>query len=522
MLARACLALDRDAEADQLCTESERLAGHALKASIAWRAARAQLLARSGAHDEARRVAEEAVAVAERTDLLVDHGDACLTLAIVSGAAGDQAGARAAAAQAVELYERKGAAALAEIARSVLGARVPVAPVVEEGPSSEPDNLCVRVLRHVENAVNREAWSEVEQAHAPIGSIESRRKIVGFERIDLPPSKMASGAANFIRDMRIGRSRRPILAVRGERLALTRTEVGTADDTPGAPRDEMLQLVGLDDEGRIALQIWFDVEDVDAAMAELDARHAGSELDTACVRLIHQLDAAYDRDAWDEVGQCIGAIVSVESRRKIVGVGRLDNSHSEWLNAAKHYRETLAQVRYRHTVVAARGERLALTSLEVGPTDQSPGAPRDALLQLYGLDEAGRLTLHMHFDIDDLDAAMAELDAQYARLENERPPTPLENECVRVGDRVLAAINSEDWDEFERLFAPEVFGRVAKRSSVSVRSDLVSTEWTRVNRRVLDEAGGVRAKQGVIAVRGERLALARVTLGSADETSGAP
>ena len=70
LLARACLALDRDAEADELCTESERLAGHALKASIAWRTVRAQLLARSGAHDEARRVAEEAVALAERTDAL--------------------------------------------------------------------------------------------------------------------------------------------------------------------------------------------------------------------------------------------------------------------------------------------------------------------------------------------------------------------------------------------------------------------------------------------------------------------
>ena len=94
LLARACLALDRDADADELCTESERLAGHALKASIAWRTVRAQLLARSGAHDEARRVAEEAVAVAERTDLLVDHGDACLALATVLNIAGDSGGAR--------------------------------------------------------------------------------------------------------------------------------------------------------------------------------------------------------------------------------------------------------------------------------------------------------------------------------------------------------------------------------------------------------------------------------------------
>ena len=39
----------------------------------------------------------------------------------------------------------------------------------------------------------------------------------------------------------------------------------------------MLQLYGLDDEGRIALQVWFDLEDIDAAIAELDAAHARLE-----------------------------------------------------------------------------------------------------------------------------------------------------------------------------------------------------------------------------------------------------
>ena len=59
--------------------------------------------------------------------------------------------------------------------------------------------------------------------------------------------------------------------MRGERLAVFRLEVGTADPSPGAPHDEMLQLIGLDEEGRIALEVSFDVEDVDAAIAELDA-----------------------------------------------------------------------------------------------------------------------------------------------------------------------------------------------------------------------------------------------------------
>ncbi len=192
LLGRACLALGRDAEADELCTESERLAGHALKPSIAWRSLRALLLSRGNDHDEARRVAEAAVSLAERTDLLVDHGDACLTLATVLGAAGDVVGARAAAERAVDLYERKGAAALAEKARSVLGAHPASAPAPSEAPLVELDNACVRVAERVAAAIDRQAWDEFERLFSPGVLLESRRKIVGFTQADIPPGSVAS------------------------------------------------------------------------------------------------------------------------------------------------------------------------------------------------------------------------------------------------------------------------------------------------------------------------------------------
>ena len=161
LLGRACRTLDRVAEADELCSESERLAGHALKPSIAWRTLRARLLSRRGESVEARRVAEAAVSLAERTDALVDHADACLALATVLGGAGDVAGARAAAERAVGLYERKGAAALAERARGVLGKRelpatTPVAPAV---PTVELDNACARVLRRGAAARRALPWA---------------------------------------------------------------------------------------------------------------------------------------------------------------------------------------------------------------------------------------------------------------------------------------------------------------------------------------------------------------------------
>lgn len=513
-LARACLALERDAEADELCIESERLAGHALKPSITWRTVRAQLLARSGAHAEARRVAEEAVSIAERTDALVDHGDACLTLAVVLKMAGDVAGARAAADQAVALFERKGAAALAELTRSIVGAETAEVRSAPETPVIEAENECVRTLRRVDAAVQSATWDEVVREYAPAGSIESRQKIVGFGKRDYSPREMVDQTQKLSRGLGAGRLRREAVALRGERLALTTLKVGTADTSAGAPQVEMLQLVSLDDQSRIALQIWFDIDDMDAAIAELDALHAGTELDTACVRLIRRLDAAYDRDAWEEIAQCIAGVVSVESRRKIVGVDRADNTQSEWLDAARHYRQTLAQTRYRHTVLAARGERLALTSLEIGLDDQSPGAPRDALLQLYGLDEAGQLALHVHFDIDDLDAAMAELDLHFAQFE-------LDNACVRAIHRLDAVLDGNAWDDVKQLLSSTVSVE-SRRSIVGMQpTDLPADEWIR-GARSYREVAAHPQNSAILAVRGERFALTRVRIDTTDRSPGAP
>src|SRR6202012_6307483 len=208
------------------------------------------LLARGHEHGEARRIAEAAVALAERTDALVDHGDSCLTLATVLGAAGDAAGARTAAERAVDLYERKGAAALAERARRVLGgANLPPGPAPPELPQvAELDNACIRVGKRMAAAMNREAWDEFEQLYAPEVFSESHRTVIGY----------AAGAIvapeNWAHEIRrvLGASGVRLtahdIAVRGERLALARMVVGTADASPGAPQDEFLQIYGIDEE----------------------------------------------------------------------------------------------------------------------------------------------------------------------------------------------------------------------------------------------------------------------------------
>ncbi|WP_336584509.1 BTAD domain-containing putative transcriptional regulator [Mycolicibacterium tusciae] len=513
LLARACLALGRDADADELCTESEDLSGHALKASIAWRTVRAQLLARGGAHDEARRVAAEAVTWAERTDLLVDHGDACLAMATVLDISGDAAGARAAAEKAVGLYELKGAAALAEKARRLLdGREVPTAAAQPDIPVVQFDNACVRALARLNDAAAREAWDEAEQLFASDVSVESHRKIVGYPRMDLPSGEYSYQMSHFLETGIVKYQFVPI-AVHGERLALTRLTVGTADLSSGAPQDEMLQVVGVDEQGRIALQVVFDIEDFDAAMAELDAQHArlkdapAGVTENECVRVLRALDDAYDRVAWDEVEQHVAAVVSVESRRRVVGQVPHDLPFSEWAAEAKRFREMLGAVRYRHDVVAIRGERVALTSLKVGPDDQSPGAPRDELLQLYGLNQEGRIALQIWFDVDDMDTAMAELDARHARLDGPNSRPALDNSASRVDHQVNTLVADSRWDDIAALFIDDI--RLDDRRRGLSRVDAGRGEAIAELKTIAD-LGVTNIASDVIAIRGERLVLGRV------------
>jgi DNA-binding SARP family transcriptional activator len=422
LLGRTCLMLDRDTEADELCLESERLAGHALKASIAWRTLRARLLSRGREHGEARRIAEAAVALAEHTDALVDHGDSCLTLATVLGAAGDAAGARSAAERAVDLYERKGAVALAERARRILGepdlTSVPVPP--EPPPVVELDNACIRAGKRVPAAINREAWDEFEQIYAPEVFSESHRKVIGFTH--------AAGAIvqpeNWAHEIRrvLGASGVRLtahdIAVRGERLALARLVVGTADASPGAPRDEFLQIYGIDEEGRISLQIWFDLEDMDPAIAELDAAHARFEqeahrqarrLENAASQAVERHSVHFAARDWDALAKVLADDFVTDDRRRAVNAGIRRGRDAEIANM-----QAATDVGITYTafvVIAVRGERLILTRASVGGGGSAEFTAD--VLSVVEINSHNQIAAFVIFELDDVDEAITELDARY-------------------------------------------------------------------------------------------------------------
>ena len=108
-LAQALYALDRLEEADAWADRGAELsASDDIYAQMLSGQVGAKLLARRGEHTEAQRIAREAVAIGEKTDLLDAQGDAYADLAEVLILAGKPSEAASALEQALERHERKG------------------------------------------------------------------------------------------------------------------------------------------------------------------------------------------------------------------------------------------------------------------------------------------------------------------------------------------------------------------------------------------------------------------------------
>ena len=67
-----------------------------------------------------------------------------------------------------------------------------------------------------------------------------------------------------------------VIATRGERLVLSRAASRAATSARGVPVD-VLGLIEIDADDRIAARVVFDLDDIDAAFAELDARYLAGE-----------------------------------------------------------------------------------------------------------------------------------------------------------------------------------------------------------------------------------------------------
>jgi class 3 adenylate cyclase/tetratricopeptide (TPR) repeat protein len=118
-LAEAVYLQGRADQAYQHSEESEQLAGRGdVFSRVLWRSVRARVLADRGQTAEAERLSREAVALADDTDSLALQADARLGLTHVLRSLGRSGPAERTLAEAIDLYQRKGAVAALAQARA--------------------------------------------------------------------------------------------------------------------------------------------------------------------------------------------------------------------------------------------------------------------------------------------------------------------------------------------------------------------------------------------------------------------
>jgi class 3 adenylate cyclase/tetratricopeptide (TPR) repeat protein len=109
LLAHALVALDRDDEAEEFVSQARTAAAHDdVSAQTLWRTAAAKILSSREEFEGAERLARQAVAIIEETDLLNYRADALMDLGLVLKRAGRVDEAVEAIRAALDLYKRKG------------------------------------------------------------------------------------------------------------------------------------------------------------------------------------------------------------------------------------------------------------------------------------------------------------------------------------------------------------------------------------------------------------------------------
>jgi ketosteroid isomerase-like protein len=261
----------------------------------------------------------------------------------------------------------------------------------------------------------------------------------------------------------------------------------------------LLQFLEYDTEGLQSAIIWFDEDDLDAAIAELDDRYIAGE-GAECADVV-RLGARYFRSLnaldWPALADTLADdFVLVDHRRLSLGP---QTSRDEWLESIKAMRD-LSPDRYS-VIVAYHALRPDSNAIEVWRTGTSEygGEVEDRLIAVSYF-RGGRIARSELFAVDQLDAALV----CFGELTQRRPD--LDNACTRLGSRWRAAFERRDWPDLEACIAEGYVmedRRQGLQNAVEGRAAIMS------NARNIADLGAQRMDSRTLAVRGERLALSR-------------
>jgi hypothetical protein len=211
---------------------------------------------------------------------------------------------------------------------------------------------------------------------------------------------------------------------------------------------------------------------------ELGAVASQPNLDNECARTVRSLLDRFDERDWQGMKALFATDVVSDDRRPGLSYRATGRSGvvEQWKVGAG-----MGVGRVESTVVATRGERLALFSLRLSANNREDSNFEAVVLNLVQIDEGGLIKTSTAFDPDDLDSAFAKLDEFFIAGEGNRIAT-----LVRLANDWIRSIRDRDWDAnliaedfimIDRRLASmgEIHGRDAWMKAVRIFGDLASS-----------------------------------------------
>jgi class 3 adenylate cyclase/tetratricopeptide (TPR) repeat protein len=303
-----------------------------------------------------------------------------------------------------------------------------------------------------------------------------------------------------------------LLATRGERLALFRMCVASTEVSSGPSEFAFLQIWEVDDLGHIAAGFGFDPDDLDAAYAELDARHAAGERArygrvSEWMRAFGRAIASHD---WDAARALFSADLVVRDHRPL-GWETLHGS-AVYVESLKSLVDLAPDVRLRVDHMSLSDSAAFLVDAWVGTREGGAfEAPRAVVLEF---DKDGRIRSLDFYNPEQIDEARArfaefgnpaESPVAQGRTGEGAVRDPLRippNAATRAADRFWEIRTGEDWEALTALCSPSLVYEDRRRMNLfSGGRDMLiaSARWTR--------SQGVQGTSTLLATAGDRLAL---------------
>ena len=290
------------------------------------------------------------------------------------------------------------------------------------------------------------------------------------------------------------------IAIRGERLALTRVRYSRRDEEPHPFHAEFLQIIEIDADARLAVLAALDLDDFDAAIAELDARYlageASAHADTWSV--IAEAHAGFNRQ---ELPATTPDPVYID-HRPLVSIEGVD------LGATLRPVWDITPASSVYIEAVHRLDELGAVATQVLKGTSKQGLDAEwRMIDVFTVE--GDLYNRVEvFDEADLDAALARFDELHSQTRR------LENAASRASRRYLERFVARDWDTMAEMLAEDYYTDDRRRV---VGGGIHGRDVEIANAQVQANVGVTHAVPTAIAVRGERLALSRVRYSGRDQ-----